>query len=86
MKLVESSIIAKAENIFFQSFDSVFKTESILKIFKSDIFKNLFKDNIKLHLSGNVQYRPRNGFGTGKVRQPTPAPCGRYRLIFRSGI
>ncbi len=57
MKLVESSIIAKAENLFFQSFDSVFKTESILKIFKSDIFKNLFKDNIKLHLSGNVQYQ-----------------------------
>ena len=57
MKLVESSIIAKAENIFFQSFHSVFEIKSIQKIFQSDIFKSLFKDNIKLHLSGNAQYQ-----------------------------
>jgi len=57
MKLVESSIIAKAENIFFQSISSVFETETLPKMFESEIFNTLFRDNINLQLSEKVQFQ-----------------------------
>jgi hypothetical protein len=49
--------MAKAENIFFQSFSSIFETETLPKMFESEIFNTLFRDNINLHLSEKVQFQ-----------------------------
>lgn len=57
MKLVEPGIIAKAENIFFQSFSSVFEIETLPKMFESEFFNSFFKDNINLQLSEKVNFQ-----------------------------